>query len=93
VRELLAEKKTEKRWTREMLEPWQAILGLIVGLVILVLSSERTIDQLVRLGSLIGLSTFTIGFVISAIGSDLPELVNSVLSARARAIRNFESWS
>jgi cation:H+ antiporter len=81
VRELLAEKKTEKRWTREMLEPWQAILGLIVGLVILVLSSERTIDQLVRLGSLIGLSTFTIGFVISAIGSDLPELVNSVLSA------------
>lgn len=64
-----------------MLEPWQAILGLIAGLVILILSSERTIDQLVKLGSLIGLSAFTIGFVISAIGSDLPELVNSVLSA------------
>jgi cation:H+ antiporter len=64
-----------------MLEPWQAIIGLIAGLVILLLSSERTIDQLVKLGSLIGLSTFTIGFVISAIGSDLPEIVNSVLSA------------
>ena len=64
-----------------MLEPWQAILGLIGGLVILLLSSERTIDQLVKLGSLLGLSTFTIGFVISAIGSDLPELVNSVLSS------------
>jgi cation:H+ antiporter len=64
-----------------MLEPWQAILGLIAGLVILIISSERTIDQLVKLGSLIGLSAFTIGFVISAIGSDLPELVNSVLSA------------
>lgn len=64
-----------------MLEPWQAILGLIAGLVILIISSERTLDQLVKLGSLIGLSAFTIGFVISAIGSDLPELVNSVLSA------------
>jgi cation:H+ antiporter len=64
-----------------MLEPWQAFLGLIAGIVILLLSSERTIDQLVKLGSLIGLSTFTIGFVISAIGSDLPEIVNSVLSA------------
>lgn len=64
-----------------MLEPWQAILGLIAGLVILILSSERTIDQLVKLGSLFGLSAFTIGFVISAIGSDLPELVNSVISA------------
>ena len=63
------------------MEPWQAILGLIGGLVILLLSSERTIDQLVKLGSLLGLSTFTIGFVISAIGSDLPELVNSVLSS------------
>ncbi len=64
-----------------MLEPWQAILSLIAGLIILVLTSERTIDQLVKFGSLIGLSTFTIGFVISAIGSDLPELVNSVISA------------
>jgi cation:H+ antiporter len=64
-----------------MLEPWQAILGLIAGLAILLLSSERTIDQLVKLGSLFGLSTFTIGFVISAIGSDLPEIVNSVLSS------------
>jgi cation:H+ antiporter len=64
-----------------MLEPWQAVLGLVGGLVILLLASERTIDKLIKLGSLFGLSTFTIGFVISAIGSDLPEIVNSVISA------------
>ena len=60
---------------------WQAILGLLAGGLILIISSEKTVDQLIKLAKIIGLSTFTIGFVVASLGSDLPEIINSVLSA------------
>ncbi|MCW4012612.1 MAG: sodium:calcium antiporter [Candidatus Bathyarchaeota archaeon] len=60
---------------------WQAILGLLSGGLILIVSSEKTVDQLIKLAKIFGLSTFTIGFVIASLGSDLPEIINSVLSA------------
>jgi cation:H+ antiporter len=58
-----------------------AIIGLIVGLLILYFSSEITVDKMIKLASMLGVSVFTIGFVVSSIGSDLPEIVNSVISA------------
>lgn len=60
---------------------WQAILGLLAGGLILIVSSERVVDQLIKLSKIIGLSTFTIGFVVASLGSDLPEIVNSLISA------------
>jgi len=60
---------------------WQAILGLLVGGLILVVSSERAVDQLIKLAKIIGLSTFTMGFVIASLGSDLPEIINSLISS------------
>jgi len=59
----------------------QAILGLVSGGVILIVSSEKAVDQLIRLSKIIGLSTFTIGFVVASLGSDLPEIINSLISA------------
>ena len=60
---------------------WQAILVLIFGALILIVSSDKAVDQLIKLAKLIGLSTFTIGFFIASLGSDLPEIVNSVISS------------
>jgi cation:H+ antiporter len=60
---------------------WQAILGLLSGGLILIVASERAVDQLIKLAKIIGLSTFTIGFVIASLGSDLPEIINSLISA------------
>jgi cation:H+ antiporter len=60
---------------------WQAILGLLAGGLILIVSSERAVDQLIKLSKIIGLSTFTIGFVVASLGSDLPEIINSLISA------------
>ena len=60
---------------------WQAILGLLAGAAILIISSERTVDQLIRLSKLFGLSTFTIGFVVASLGSDMPEIINSLISS------------
>ena len=47
----------------------------------LIVSSGKTVDQLIKLSKIIGLSTFTIGFVVASIGSDMPELINSVISS------------
>lgn len=60
---------------------WQAILGLIFGGIILIISSDRAVDQLIKLAKLVGLSTFTIGFILASLGSDLPELMNSLISS------------
>jgi cation:H+ antiporter len=60
---------------------WQAILGLLGGGLILIVSSEKAVDQLIKLAKIIGLSTFTIGFVIASLGSDLPEIINSIISS------------
>jgi cation:H+ antiporter len=60
---------------------WQAILGLLGGGLILIVSSEKAVDQLIKLAKIIGLSTFTIGFVIASLGSDFPEIINSIISS------------
>jgi len=52
---------------------WQAVLGLLAGGLILIVSSEKAVDQLINLAKIIGLNIFTIGFIVASIGSDLPE--------------------
>ncbi len=47
----------------------------------LIVSSGKTVDQLIKLSTIIGLSTFTIGFVVASLGSDMPEIINSVISS------------
>jgi cation:H+ antiporter len=60
---------------------WQAVLGLLAGVLILVVSSEKAVNQLIKLAKIIGLSIFTIGFIVASIGSDLPEIMNSLISS------------
>jgi len=57
------------------------ILGLVAGLGVLIYSSEKAVGYLVKLAAHYGASMFTIGFLVASIGSDLPEIVNSVFSA------------
>jgi cation:H+ antiporter len=60
---------------------WQAVLGLLTGGLILIVSSEKAVNQLIKLAKIIGLSIFTIGFIVASIGSDLPEIINSLISS------------
>lgn len=60
---------------------WMDVVGLVAGLGVLIYSSEKVVGHLVKLAALFGSSMFTIGFLVASIGSDLPEIVNSVLSA------------
>jgi len=63
------------------LEIWLAFLMLIGGLVILFFSSDLAVDKLIRMASILGASVFTVGFIFSSVGSDLPEIVNSFISS------------
>ena len=60
---------------------WIDVAGLVVGLGVLIYSSEKVVGYLVKLAAHFGASMFTIGFFVASIGSDLPEIVNSVFSA------------
>ena len=60
---------------------WMDVVGLVAGLGVLIYSSEKVVGYLVKLAAHFGSSMFTIGFLVASIGSDLPEIVNSVFSA------------
>jgi len=60
---------------------WLAVLTLLVGFVILFISSDTAVENLIKISTLSGASIFTVGFIFSSIGSDLPEIVNSIISS------------
>ncbi len=57
------------------------IISLLLGLALLYFSSDVVVEKLVLLARYIGVSAFNIGFIVSSIGSDLPEIVNGVVSS------------
>lgn len=59
------------------------IIGLLLAGVILVLSGSLTIKTLLKIASYLNLSDYTIGFIIMAFATSLPELfigINSILA-------------
>ena len=63
------------------MELWFDFIALIVGMIILYYSSDIAVDRLISLATLLGASMFSVGFIISSIGSDLPEIVNGIISS------------
>ncbi len=60
----------------------RALLWLIVGLVLLVVSSRILVWGAVELASRLGVSDLIIGLTIVAVGTSLPELASSVIATR-----------
>ena len=61
---------------------WKLIISGIVGIVIVVLGSNLTVDSATELAKMAGISDRFIGLTIVALGTSLPELVTSVTAAR-----------
>ena len=59
----------------------RAILWTVLGLVLLLISSRILVDGAVTLATLYGVSDMVIGLTIIAIGTSLPELAASLMSA------------
>ena len=60
---------------------WKLLLGVVVGLVLVVLGSDVTVDAATALATAIGFSERFIGLTIVALGTSLPELFTSVSAA------------
>ena len=58
-----------------------AIVGLILGIALLVYSSNKAIDHTTKIALEWGISPFLIGLIIVSIGTDFPEIVNSIVSS------------
>ena len=57
------------------------VLGLIVGLIILSFSSDTAVEHSVNLATGLGVAPLIIGLVLVSIGTDLPEIINSIISS------------
>ena len=60
----------------------RALLWLVVGLVLLILSSHLLVWGAVEIAHAFGVSDLIIGLTIVAVGTALPELASSVIAAR-----------
>ena len=66
----------------KVLKPWQALLGLVGGLGLILWGSDIAVDAATEIARILGMSERLIGLTIVALGTSLPELVTSVTAAR-----------
>ena len=57
------------------------IAGLILGLVLLIYSSNKAIEHTIKIALKWGITPFVTGLVLVSIGTDFPEIVNSLVSS------------
>lgn len=53
---------------------------LISGLAVLVISSDKAVKHSIHLASALGISSLMIGLLLASVGTDLPEIANSIIS-------------
>lgn len=53
---------------------------LISGIVLLIFSSEKAVEQSVHVAAALGISSLMVGLVLVSIGTDLPEMANSIVA-------------
>jgi cation:H+ antiporter len=58
-----------------------AITALISGLALLIFSSDKAVKHSVSIASILGMSPLMIGLLIVSLGTDLPEIANSIISS------------
>lgn len=61
---------------------WKMVIACVVGLALIILGSDVTVDAATGIANKIGLSEKFIGLTIVALGTSLPELFTSVIAAR-----------
>ncbi|MFG6591046.1 calcium/sodium antiporter [Sulfitobacter sp. 1A12157] len=61
---------------------WRALVWLLGGLLLTILSARFLVTGAVALAQAVGLSEAVIGLTIVAVGTSMPELVTSIIAAR-----------
>ncbi len=58
-----------------------AVAALILGIALLTYSSDKAVEHSVKIALEWGFSPFMIGLILVSLGTDLPEIVNSIVSS------------
>lgn len=74
--------ETELDQELEHMKPTKAWVMLVIGLVLLVISSRMLVWGAVNIAQGLGVSDLIIGLTVVAIGTSLPELASSIVAAR-----------
>lgn len=82
TRDEVLEKEMEEEISEHDMPLNKAILWLIIGLLILLVSSKLLVWGAVEIATIFGVSELIIGLTIVALGTSLPELAATVASAR-----------
>ena len=61
---------------------WHALVALVVGLIVLISSSQLFVWGAVSLAHAFGVSDLVIGLTVVALGTSLPELASSIMAIR-----------
>lgn len=78
---IMAKKDKQKKEKKSKVILWQAILTTLVGLALIIVGSDISVDAASKIARYAGLSERFIGLTIVALGTSLPELVTSVTAA------------
>ncbi|MDO5783768.1 MAG: calcium/sodium antiporter [Eubacteriales bacterium] len=78
----MSQKNPEPEEESAQMPLWKALCLAAVGLVLIVLGSNVTVDAATAIAKFFGLSDRFIGLTIVALGTSLPELFTSVTAAR-----------
>ncbi len=65
---------------------YRQILGLVLGMALVVIGSDVTVDGATALAKIFGMSERFIGLTIVAFGTSLPELVTSITAAMKKKV-------
>jgi len=57
-----------------------AVAVLTIGIVLMTYSSDKAVEHSVKIASALRISPLVIGLILVSIGTDLPEIVNSIIS-------------
>lgn len=78
---IMAKKDKQKKEKKSKVILWQAILTTLVGLALIIVGSDISVDAASKIARYAGLSERFIGLTIVALGTSLPELITSVTAA------------
>ena len=79
---IMAKKNKEEQPKAKQMAIWKAILLTIIGLALIIIGSNVTVDAATAIAKAFGVSERFIGLTIVALGTSLPELFTSVSAAR-----------
>ena len=79
---MMAKKNKEEEETQKQEPVWKLLLFVVVGIALIIIGADVSVDAASEIARVIGLSERFIGLTIVALGTSLPELCTSVVAAK-----------